>query len=314
MTKYLIQRFFTMIPTVFLVTVAIFAIVALLPGDPVTLMLGEQWDPKLEAMLRHDLKLDLPIHLRYLDWVGRAIRGDLGHSVRVGIPVADEIVRRLPITLQLAFIAYIFAFVIAIPGGIISAVRKYSASDVFATLFSIAGVALPNFWLAILLIFVFAYLLRWLPAAGFVTLWDDPLKSLQMSLMPAFSMGIHSAATLMRQTRSSMLDVMSQDYIRTAWSKGLTERTVIVSHALKNALLPVVTIACLHLGRMMGGAVITETIFAIPGVGRLGVESIFARDFTVVQGVVFVMALAVLFSNLLADVLYSYLDPRIKYG
>lgn len=314
MYRYIIRRLLQMIPTLLLVTMATFSLL-LLPGDPVTALLsgGESLDQETLRLARHDLGLDQPIPVQYVMWLGRALHGDLGKSTSTRQPVTTEIMARVPATLQLGITAWLFSVVVALPAGIISAVRRNSWLDISATLVSMAGVAIPGFWLGILLILFFGVALHLLPPSGFVSVFKDPVQGLQLLVMPAFSLGASMAALNMRQIRSAMLEVLAQDYVRTARAKGLRERSVIWLHALKNALLPVVTIMGLQVGRIIAGAVVTEQVFAIPGVGRLAVSAIFLKDFPVVQGIVLLCAVTVLIANLVTDLLYGLLDPRIRY-
>jgi peptide/nickel transport system permease protein len=314
MWRFILQRLASMVPVVLLVSVVVFSLILLLPGDPAVAMLGDRADPALVAALRRDLGLDRPPHERYLGWLGRALQGDLGRSLRNNQPVAEAVVQRLPVTLQLSLVAMLISLSVAVPIGIISATRPGSKSDVFGTVFALLGVSIPHFWLGVVLIFVFAVSLRWLPPSGYLDPMKDPLTSLSLMILPGVTLGLGLAGVVRRMVRSSLLEVLDQDYIRTAWAKGLAEQVVVGRHAFKNALIPVITVIGLQVGRLFAGAVITETVFAIPGVGRLVVDSIFARDFPVVQGAVLMMALAVLVTNLVVDILYAYVDPRIRFG
>lgn len=303
-----------MIPVVLLVSVVVFFIVHLTPGDPALVMLGEEVNPQTLAALRHDLGLDLPIHIQYATWLSNVVHGDLGHSIRNHQPVLEAIIQRLPTTIELTIFALIISLCISIPTGIISATRRGSGSDLISTTLALLGVSMPNFFLAILLIFIFSLYLRWLPPIGFTPILEDPIANIKGMILPAITLGAATAAIVARLTRSSLLEVLSQEYVRTARAKGLDERTVIWRHALKNAMIPVITIVGLQVGALLGGAVITETIFVLPGIGRLAVDSIFSRDFPVLQGVVLFISLVFMFANLAVDVLYAFLDPRIHYG
>jgi peptide/nickel transport system permease protein len=314
MWRFILQRLLAMLPVVLLVSLVVFSLILLLPGDPAVAMLGDRADPGLVAALRRDLGLDRPAHERFLGWLGKAVQGDLGRSLRNNQPVAEAVLQRLPVTLELSLVAMLISLTIALPIGIVSAVRPGSKADVGGTVFALLGVSIPHFWLGVVLIFVFAVSLRWLPPSGYVDPFKDPSGGLRAMVLPAITLGLGLAGVVMRMVRSSLLEVLDQDYVRTAWAKGLRERNVVVRHAFKNALVPVITVIGLQVGRLFAGAVITETIFAIPGIGRLVVDSIFARDFPVVQGAVLMMALAVLFTNLVVDVLYAYVDPRIRYS
>ncbi len=292
-----------------------FSILMLLPGDPALAILGESRAQDREAYeaLRRELRLDRPLALQYLDWVSKAVQGDLGRSTRDQQPVTQGILERLPATLLLTFCAMVLGLLIALPAGIISAVRPNSKADVIGTIFALSGVAIPHFWLGIVLIFVLAVWLRWLPPSGFASPLDNLGTSLRLMIMPAITLSTGIAAVIMRQVRSALIEVMRADYVTTARAKGLRELTVVQRHALRNALIPVVTVIGLQTGRLLGGAVVVESVFSIPGVGRLAVDAIYARDFPMVQGVIMVLATAVLVANLLTDILYAYIDPRIRY-
>lgn len=316
MIAFIVRRAAMMVPVIALISAIAFSIVQLLPGDSALAMLGEDGarDQARYQALRRELGLDQPVLLRYLGWAGRAVTGDLGTSLRTGEPVAAAIGRRVVPTLQLTLLSLIIAVAVALPIGIVSAVRQGGWFDSIGTFFALSGLAIPNFWLGILLIFVFAVWLRWLPPSGYVPLWEDPLRSLLLMLMPAVALATGLMAVVLRQVRSAVLEVLREEYITTARSKGLEERVVIRKHALRNALIPVVTVIGMQIGRLFGGAVTIEIIFSIPGMGRLAVDSIFFRDFVTLQGVMLVMALAVLLTSLAADMTYAYLDPRIRYG
>jgi len=310
---YLIRRLGAMVPVLVVVSVVVFSLIHLTPGDPVAIMLREESDPATLAALRHELGLDRPLPVQYFAWLARAARGELGRSIRTNQPVVEAIGQRLPVTLTLAGLATALALAVALPAGILAAVRRNSMADVLGTLLALSGVSLPNFWLAILLIFLFSVTLGWLPPMGYVSPARDLGAGLRSLLLPAITLGTAMAAVVMRMTRSSLLEVLQLEYVRTARAKGLGERPVVLRHALKNALVPVVTVVGLQAGALLGGAIITETIFALPGVGRLLVDAIFQRDFPIVQGVVLLLALNFLVVNLLVDVAYAWLDPRIRY-
>ncbi len=314
MGTYVLQRLLSTIPVLFLVSLAVFSLIHLTPGDPVTIMLGEERNVEIIEATRRDLGLDQPVLVQYVTWLGRVVRGDLGRSIRSKQPVADLIAQRLPATVQLAVFSIILALAIALPSGIISAVKRGSFLDAVATTISLLGVAVPSFFLGILLIFVLSLHLRWLPPTGYVSPTVDLWMNLKLMLMPAITLGAGAAAVITRIARSSLLEVLEQEYVRTARAKGLAERLVVSRHALKNAMIPVVTVTGLSAGHLLGGAVIVEQIFALPGVGRLAVENIFNRDFPVVQGVVLLLAVIFLAVNFVVDLLYAALDPRIKYG
>lgn len=315
MTTYVVQRLLQMIPVLLLVSVISFSLTFLLPGDPALLILGDQMAANEEAYqaVRRELGLDRPVAIQYLDWLGQTLRGDLGTSTRDRLPVVEGILDRLPVTLELSFLSMLLALTIAVPAGIISAVKQNSRWDVGFSLFSLWGVAIPHFWLGILLIYLLAVYLKVLPPSGYVPFTEDPVANLKHMILPAITLGVGLSAVIMRQVRSSMLEVLQQDYIVTARAKGLTPRTVNLRHALKNGLIPVVTVIGLQVGLLFGGAVITESIFSIPGVGRWAVDSILWRDFPVVQAVSLVMAIGVLSTNLLTDMAYAVIDPRIHH-
>lgn len=314
MTQYIAQRTLQMVPVLLLVSIISFALLFLLPGDPARLILGDAQAGNREAYeaVRKELGLDRPVPIQYLDWLGKTARGDLGKSTRDRQPVTEGLRDRIPVTLQLAALAMLLALVIALPAGIVSAVRPNSWWDRAFSLLSLTGVAIPHFWLGILLIYGLAVFARLLPPSGFVSFAENPGQNLAHLVLPAITLGLGIAAVIMRQTRSSLLEVMQQDYVTTARAKGLTTRLVVLRHALKNALIPIITVIGLQVGLLFGGAVITESIFSIPGLGRWAVDSILQRDFPVVQAVCLVMAAGVLLTNLLTDVIYAFADPRIR--
>lgn len=314
MVAYILRRLVEMIPVLFLVSLMVFSIIHLTPGDPALLILGEEVTPEKLTALRHQLGLDQPIPIQYGLWLSNVLRGDLGRSVRTQQPVLEAIIQRLPPTVELTLFATVISLSVAIPAGIISAARRNSASDMVSTVLALLGISMPNFFLAILLIFVFALKLRWLPPIGYIPINQDVIGNIKGMILPGLTLGAATAALISRQTRSSLLEVLNQDYIRTARAKGLADRVVILTHGLKNAMIPVATVIGLQVGALLGGAIVTETIFVLPGVGRLVVDSIFSRDFPVVQGAVLFLALVYLFANLVVDILYVFLDPRIRYG
>jgi peptide/nickel transport system permease protein len=316
MTTYIIRRLIQMIPVVILVSMISFSLTFVLPGDPALAILGEELarDKKLYQQTREELGLDRPILIQYLSWSGKVVRGDFGNSTRTRLPVSKLMLQRMEPTLQLATFAMLFALALAIPVGLISAVKPGSKADIAGTMVAMLGVCIPHFWLGLLLILTFGLWLGWLPPSGFVPFLKDPVMNLKLMILPTITLGGGIAAVVMRQTRSAMLEVLRQDYITTARSKGLRGKVVVMRHALKNALIPVSTVVGLQMGLLMGGSVITETIFGIPGVGRLAADSLFARDFPVLQAVVLLMAGAVLVANLLTDIGYGWLDPRIRYS
>ena len=312
MLAFLPRRLLQLLPTLFLVSVMIFMLQQLLPGDPALVMAGEEKDPEVIEQIRKQYRLDQPLPVQYLYWIGGVLQGDLGESMRIKQPVASLIADKLPVTLQLASMAMVFALLIGIPAGILSAVKKGSVWDTGANVFALWGLSTPNFWLGILLIFLFSVHLGWLPASGWVSPFEDLGQSLATTIMPAFVLGNAIAAVLMRHTRSAMLQAMSADYVRTARAKGLRERAVVLRHALRNALTPVITLGALEFGTLLSGAVLTEQVFSVPGFGKLIVDAVFNRDYAVVQGVVLVTATVYILLNLLADVLYVLVNPRLR--
>jgi len=311
--NYLLQRLATMVPTLFFVSVLIFGLQQLLPGDPAIALAGEERDPAAIAYLRAKFHLDEPLPMRYWYWASGVLHGDLGESVRIQRPVSELIVEKLPVTLELASLAILIALVIGLTAGVVSAVKRDTAWDYAANVFALWGLSTPNFWLGILLILFFAVHLGWLPASGYVSPFEDLRANLAAMIMPAFVLGNAFAAVLMRHTRSAMLQVLSSDYVRTARAKGLDERTVVLKHALRNALIPVITLGALGLGELLGGAVLTEQVFSIPGFGKLIVDAVFNRDYSVVQGVVLFTATMYLALNLLADLAYFMVNPRLRH-
>jgi peptide/nickel transport system permease protein len=312
MFNYLLHRLATIVPTLFFVSVLIFGLQQLLPGDPAMVLAGEDRDPTVIAHLHQKLHLDEPLPIRYLYWAGGVLKGDLGESVRIQKPVLDLIVEKLPVTLELALLAIVIALTIGITAGIVSAVAKDSAWDYAANVFALWGLSTPNFWLGIMLILLFSVTLGWLPASGYVSPFEDLKANLAAMIMPAFVLGNAIAAVLMRHTRSAMLQVLSSDYVRTARAKGLDERVVVLKHALRNALTPVITLGALEFGTLLSGAVLTEQVFTIPGFGKLIVDAVFNRDYAVVQGVVLCTATAYITLNLLADMAYFLVNPRLR--
>ena len=312
MLDFLTQRLAISIVTLFLITLIVFTGVRMIPGDPARVMAGTDADEAGLQEIRAKYGLNDPIPVQYFRWLTLALQGDLGESIRTREPVIKTVAVKLPITMQLAGFSLLIAIGIAIPAGVFSAVRRNTVWDLAANAVSLCGVSIPSFWLGIMLILFLAVRLHVLPASGFVPFFQDPLGNLQRMLMPAFVLGASLAAVLMRQTRNSMIEVMSANYIRTAYSKGLAERVVVFRHALRNGLIPIVTVLGLQMGALMGGAVVTEQIFVVPGFGRLIVEAVFTRDYPLVQGVVLITASAYVLINLLVDVSYSLLNPRIR--
>ena len=314
MTAYVLRRLLLMVPVAFLVTIGVFMLIHLTPGDPALILLGEDRTPQAIAQIHEQLGLDKPLAVQYAIWLSHIVHGDWGRSVTTHEPVTMAITERLPATLELGTVALVWSLLVAIPLGTIAAVRRGSVTDQVATGFTVAGVSIPNFFIGIVLIFFLSVTLRLFPFGGYVPFTTDPLESLRHVILPAIALGTAGAAINMRFTRSSMIEVLNQDFIRTAWAKGATGRRVVFMHALKNALIPVVTIVGLQIGGIIEGAVVTETVFTWPGVGRLAVESIFNRDYTVVQGIVLIAAFSYMTANLLVDLAYAWLDPRISYA
>jgi len=313
MLNYLLQRLATLVPTLFFVSVLIFGLQQLLPGDPAIALAGEERDPETIRYLREKFHLDEPLPVRYWHWASGVLQGDLGESVRIQKPVTELILEKLPVTIQLAAMAMLIALVIGITAGIVSAVKKDTWLDYAANVFALWGLSTPNFWLGILLILLFAVQLGWLPASGYVSPFEDLKANLSAMIMPAFVLGNAIAAVLMRHTRSAMLQVLSSDYVRTARAKGLDERVVVLKHALRNALIPVITLGALEFGTLLSGAVLTEQVFTIPGFGKLIVDAVFNRDYLVVQGVVLFTATVYITLNLLADLAYFVVNPRMRH-
>ena len=312
MFEFLIKRLATIVPTLVFVSMLIFGLQQLLPGDPAKILAGEDQDPSVVAYLRTKLHLDESLPVRYGYWMGGVLQGDLGESVRTQQPVTELVLQKLPVTVELALLAFAIALAIGIPAGIVSAVKKGTAWDYGANLFALWGISTPNFWLGIMLIFLFSIELGWLPASGYVSLGENWRASLASTIMPAFVLGNAIAAILMRHTRSAMLQVLESDYVRTARAKGLSERSVILKHAMRNALTPVITLGALELGTLLSGAVLTEQIFSIPGFGKLIVDAVFNRDYAVVQGVVLTTATIYITLNLVADIAYILVNPRLR--
>ena len=317
MFRFIIRRVVAMIPLLVLISILTFSLMHLLPGDPALAILGEQLsaanNQEAYESLREELGLNDPLPIQYLNWASRAVQGNFGTSIRNNTSIGQTIAHHAFPTIELAILGFLVAIVIAVPAGVVSALKPNSPTDVAATVAALSGLAVPNFFLGVLLIYVFSIWLRVLPPSGYVPPWENLGENLKLMVMPALTIGTSLAAILMRQIRSALLEVLQQDYIRTARSKGLDQQAVVLRHAFKNALIPVVTIIGQQLGTLIGGAVITETIFSIPGMGRMIVDSIFFRDFPVVQAAVLVLSLSVLVANLLTDLAYGFLDPRIRH-
>jgi peptide/nickel transport system permease protein len=309
---FLVRRLTSIVPTLFVVSMLVFGLQLLLPGDPASVMAGEERDEEVLAQIRARYGLDRPIPIQYANWLWNVLNGDLGESMRLTSPVAGLVLAKLPVTLQLGGMAFVIACLIGIPMGILSAVKKDSAWDYAANAVALWGLSTPNFWLGILLILLVSVELGWLPPSGYVSPFEDWRQSLATTIMPAFVLGNSIAAILMRHTRAAMLQALAQDYVRTARAKGLVEAVVVGKHALRNALVPVITLGALELGALFSGAVLTEQVFTIPGFGKLVVDAVFNRDYMVVQGVVLVTATAYVALNLAADILYFLVNPRLR--
>lgn len=312
MLPYLAKKLAQMLPVAFFVTIIVFALTNLLPGDPTVTILGEQASPEQRAAVRVEYGLDKPAPVRYVTWLARVAQGDFGRSLRTREDVGAMLAARIPVTLELGFLSILIAVAIGMPAGILAARFRGSLIDVAASLIAMSSVAVPYFWMGVLLIMLFSLKLGWLPPSGHIRFLDDPGGNLRLMVMPALTIGTAFAALVMRQTRASMLQVLSMDYIRTARAKGLSERLVLIRHALRNALIPIVTVIGLQIGALLGGAVVTETVFALPGLGRMLVDGIFQRDFPVIQGAILFIVIAVFAVNLLTDLLYRAFDPRVK--
>jgi peptide/nickel transport system permease protein len=305
MLAYVLRRILMLIPVLVGVTVVSFSLLHMVPGDPAEVLGGQEASKEDIERIRKEYGLDQPLPLQYIRFVGNAVRGDLGISIQSRHPVKELLLQRLGFTLQLALASILVAAALGLLAGIVSSTRQYSLFDTVSMLAALFGISMPIFWLGLLMILVFAANLRWLPSGGTGTVWH--------LILPAIALGSASAAVIARMTRASMLEVCRQDYIRTARATGYSERLVIFRHALKNAMIPVLTVFGLEFGQMLGGAVLTETVFALPGIGRLLVEGIFARDYTVVQGAMILVATTFVVVNLLTDIAYAFFDPRIRY-
>jgi peptide/nickel transport system permease protein len=312
MTAYILRRLVLLVPVLLVVAVVVFALVHLTPGDPAAVILGDRATAEDIARLRNQLGLNDPLPVQFVRWFGNILRLDFGESIFLGEPVTQALLGRVEPTLLLTFYALCIQILIGIPAGVASAVRYNSPLDRVLSVVAISGSAIPTFFLGILLILIFAVRLRWLPSGGYVPLAEDPVAHVKGMLLPAFALGFSAAGLLARLVRSSMLDVMREDYVRTAFAKGLPERLVVIRHALRNALIPALTVIGISLGALLGGAVVTETVFTIPGMGRLVVQSIARRDYPIIQGAIIAIAMTYVLVNLLVDVLYVYTDPRVR--
>jgi peptide/nickel transport system permease protein len=313
MSRFIVKRILSAIVVLVIVTIVTFLLIQIMPGDPARIMLGLDATPEQVQELRSELWLDRPLAVQYFHWLGNALQGDLGRSIIYQENVTSVLAAKLPVTLHLSLLSLILSTFIGIAFGILCAIRRGTILDSFLTVVANIGVAIPIFWLGILGIYLFGLKLGWLEIYGYTSPFEDFWKSSSQLVMPVFCMTVSSLAMLTRQTRSSMLEVVRQDYIRTAWSKGLKERVIVSKHALKNALIPIVTLLGLNLRTLIGGSVLIETVFNIPGMGRLMVSSVFSKDFIVVQAITLLIAIIVLAGNLLVDISYGWLDPKIRY-
>jgi peptide/nickel transport system permease protein len=316
-TAYIIRRIIQAVVVLLLVSIIVFVSLHILPGDPIyMLMTSEELSERPEeeiALLRHQYGLDKPLIVQYFDWLGGVLHGDFGTSIRFRFSVGGLMLERIPLTLHLGILAFIIAHVLGIAAGVICAVRRGTWLDTVVTVFANFGITIPIFWLGIMMIYLFSLYLHWLPVMGYTSPFKDFWLSTKQLIMPVICLAIMPMASTARQTRSSMLEVMHQDYIRTAWSKGLMERVIIIKHAMKNGLIPVLTLAGLHLSGIIGGSVLIETVYSIPGMGRLAVDSLFSRDYLAIQGVTILVAGVVVLVNLIIDISYGWLDPRVRY-
>jgi len=313
MLGYITKRFIGLLPIILVMTFIIFLITNLLPGDPTVAILGYEASPEARASLRRDLGLDEPIYIQYIKWLKNTAKGDLGKSIRSREYVIDILKRRIPVTIELTLFSMMIAVILGIPAGVFAAIKRNTWIDFLTMSSSLAGVALPFFWLGVLLIMLFSLKLGWLPSSGYISISENIILNLKHLILPAITIGLPMTSFVVRQTRSSMLEVLSDDYVTTAFAKGLKKTIVYIKHVLRNALIPVVTVIGLQLGVLLGGAIITETVFSLPGIGRMVVNGIYSRDFPVVQGGILFFVTALVIINLLVDILYFYLDPRINY-
>jgi len=322
MLQYILRKLITGIPVIFTVSLIVFLLTYLAPGDPVLLLVpmdefslgaDPQAQEQLIKELRHKYGLDRPVYIQYLDWLWRAVRGDLGQSVRTRQPVMQILAQRLPVTIELSVLSLLLAIIVGIPLGVIAARRQNSLLDVIASTGALTGISIPSFWLATILILIFAVELHWLPPTGFIRMHEDLGRNLRLMILPVATLSAALIGGIMRMTRTSMVDVLDQDYLVTAHAKGLTGTLILWRHALKNALIPVVTVIGLQLGGILGGATLIEMIFSIPGLGKITIDSINSRDYPVVQGAVLVSAVIFVFVNLVVDIIYGWLDPRVRY-
>jgi peptide/nickel transport system permease protein len=314
MTAYIVRRLIYAVFIIWGCATIVFFLLRLVPGDPVAAMLGREYTPEAAAQIRKNLGLDKPLYVQYATWMGDVARGDLGKSIDTRESVTAQIKRALPKTLSITILAFLIGTVIAVPMGMLAALKRDSVFDYVASISTFIGISLPTFWFGIVFILLFAVQLRWFPSVGYVSPSDGLWPWFKHLLLPGLAAGVGQAAILMRFVRAGLLEVMGSDYVRTARAKGLSERRVVVGHAMRTAMIPVVTVAGLSLAGLLGGLVITETVFSISGIGRLLTSAIFAKDYPIVQGVILLITLIFVLANLVVDVVYTFLDPRIRYG
>jgi len=314
MQEYILRRLMLVVPTVLGVTLLVFLMMHFIPGDPVTLLLGNNYTEGTAAAIRREYGLDRPLHVQYVVWLEHLVTGDWGHSIIANRPIFTDLMSRLPVTFELIILSMGFALLVAIPAGVIAALRPYSWRDYAAMTTALVGVSVPEFFMGVLLILCFALAWEVLPAVGYVSLTDSLWGNLQHMILPAVTLGLARAALLTRLIRASMMEVIRLDYVTTARAKGVREWAVVLRHALKNALIPTVTVLGLQVGFLIGGAIVVETVFSVPGVGSFGIGAIALRDYPQVQAFVLLFALGFVLVNLVVDILYALLDPRIKYG
>jgi peptide/nickel transport system permease protein len=310
--RYVARRLVVLVPTLFFVSVLIFSLQQLLPGDGALALAGEEHDPVAVAAIRLKYHLDRPLPIQYAIWIGKVVRGDFGESMRNKMPVSQLLAAKLPVTVELAVCSMAIALVIGIPAGVIAAVHRGRPIAVAANVLALSGLSVPHFWLGIMLILLFAVHLGWLPASGYVSPWEDVRRNLATIALPSFVLGTGVGGIMMRHTRGAMVETLGADYVRTARAKSVTERMVVLKHALRNALIPVITLGAIEFGRLLSGAVLTEQIFSIPGFGKLIVDAVFNRDYAVVQGVVLTTATIYITLNLIADIAYVLVNPRLR--
>jgi peptide/nickel transport system permease protein len=315
MVRYLARRLVLLVPVLFGVSVLVFVLIRLIPGDVVDVLLGtEAVNPEIREEIRALFGLDAPMYVQYGRWLGGVVRGDFGVSLRTGQPITTAIGRNLPVTIELALLSVLLSSSVAIPLGILSALKRSSATDLITRLTGLIGLSFPSFWLATMLLLISSLYFRWLPPPIFVSLRENPSQNLAQMALPTISLAAGLSAIVMRMTRSAMLEVLRRDYVRTARAKGLPERAVVVRHALKNALIPVITVIGVQAGYLLGGAVVIEQIFSLPGLGWLLLNGVYQRDYPMIQATVLLLALFFVLTNLLVDLAYALLDPRIRYG